>query len=1015
MYWCLIKMAVLIFLNTLTLNCASLPGSPNPGCIPDGFPAFDITQGIYCNESQYTNTSVNDVPNTWAWQFWDIVSGNISTSSLENPMHTWTNAGFNLVVLQVGINSIVPGEVCIMVTYSFDTIPLVADFIHSGICSGEPVSFTDISTFIPQTNIAAWAWDFGDPGSGVNNTSALQNPQHIYNAEGLYTVTLTTTDQSGCISVKQTVVEILDPPLASFTIPAVSCEGAAVFFEATGTFTDINWDFGDPASGAANVSNIEQTYHVYTTPGIYTVTLSVENVFGCMETVTQSINIEANALSGIINVNPGNEVCAGDSVILTAPPGDLYDWSTGATTQSITVFEAGTYEVTIYDAIGCGYTPPTVVIDLIPLPQGQITAVEYNEYGQPTDYFYNNYETCFGDNVYLEITDNPNYTYQWSTGETSTDISFTEEKDNLLAVGTQIFTVTITDANTGCTNVVGPFTVTVHPVPENILITSMPATPVCENTPTVISVFNPDPTFIYIWNTGQVGTSINTFYAGKYFVRAINHFGCEGESNTLEIVPGPNVDLIPSGCHTRCNPDTICLPPVPGIASFQWYFNSSPIPPPEGNDPDFIATQSGEYYVEMVSVDGCITISDVLTLDLYDGFGSVQGNVYFDLNDNGIIDGADTLMMGVGIILQNSGTNLDTLTSNQIGAFSFSNILSTDYDLIVDELNLPPGMTAVISQANASLAGCDDEEMVEFLIQIACPGVEESLSLDACQGDTVVYNGTSLNVGDTLDFVFTSSLGCDSTVTVTVGELPLYNFDLELAACEGSFVEYAGDTLAAGSTTLYTYTSASGCDSTLTVFVAPLSASFSTLNVSACEGETYPFNGSNLPAGSSTDFVFSNAAGCDSTVTVNVASLNITETFLDFMVCSGEVIEYNGSELPEGFEDTFILTDQNGCDSLVTVSVTAYPDFDYEVITDPACWNDNNGTIAIENLIGGTSPFQFSIDGINYQDSTTFDNLNEGTFMVSVIDDNDCEEAIRNIRDGNFTIRNCGQCAGDSL
>ncbi|MFT5383006.1 MAG: gliding motility-associated-like protein [Saprospiraceae bacterium] len=1241
------------FSNTLTLNCASLPGGGSgPGCTPDGFPGFDIVPGIFCNESQYTNTSVNDVPNTWAWEFWDIVGGGITTSSLENPMNTWTNAGFNLVILQVGINAVVPGQVCTMSTYSFDTIPLVANFIHAGICGGEPVSFTDISTYIPQTSISSWSWDFDDPASGANNTSNLQNPSHIFNTGDFYTITLTTTDQSGCISLKQKTIIILDPPLTSFTIPAASCEGASLFFEANGTFTDINWDFGDPASGAANVSNIGETYHVYTNPGIYTVSLSVENVFGCTETVTQQVNIEANALTGIIDVNPATEVCAGDSVILTAPPADVYAWSTGAITQGVTVFDAGIYEVTIYDPVGCGYTPPSVTIDLIPVPQGQITAVEYNEYDQPTDYFYNNYETCFGDNVYMEITDNPNYTYQWSTGETSTDISFTEEKDNLLAVGTHLFTVTITDSNSGCTNVVGPFTVTVHPVPENILITSMPAAPVCENTPTVISVFNPEPTFIYIWNTGEVGTSINTFYAGKYFVRAINQFGCEGESNTLEIVPGPNVDLIPSGCHTRCNPDTICLPPVFGVASFQWYFNGSPIPPPEGNDPDLVATQSGEYYVEMVSVDGCVTISDILTLDLYDGFGSVQGNVYFDLNNNGIIDAADTLMMGIGIILQNGGINLDTLISNQIGSFSFSNILSTDYELIVDELNLPPGMIAVISQANANLVGCDDDEIVEFLIQYICTDMTLSLSLGACPGETVNYNGTDLSIGETQTFAFTTPIGCDSSVTVTVGplnesinaislqactgttinyngtalsggtvtdfifdnsvgcdsvvtvtvvesdqdssaiqlqacigssidyngtnldpgtqtdfmftsvggcdsiitvivnslqnytitenleactgetvsyngsnllpgtstdfnfttvdncdstvtvvvaeltgsteslqlqacenssviydgtelfpgsttdftftnanncdsvitvfvqslltsteiiglevcqdetiiydgiplaagsstdfvftntagcdsmitvqvaELPLYSFDLPLSACEGQTVEYNGDDLAAGSVTQYVFSSVDGCDSTVTVIVQTLSESSLILNVSACDGETYPFNGSNLPGGSSTDFVFTNAGGCDSTITVNVGALNITATFIDLFVCPGETIAYNGSELGEGFEDIIILNDQNGCDSTVTISVTAYPDFDYEVIIDPACWNDNNGTIVIENLVGGTGPFQFSIDGSNYQDSISFGNLSEGTFMVSVIDDNDCEVAIETV------------------
>ena len=1133
--------------NSLGLSCSSLPGVPVPGCTPDGFPDFEIAQGVFCNESVYTNTSVNDVANTWSWEFIDIVSGTSTFSTLENPTHTWSNAGFSLVIFRVGIQSVDPGVVCPMATFSFDTIPLVANFVFDGICTGQPVSFTDISTFIPQTNISGWSWDFGDPASGAANTSSLQDPQHIFSNAGFYNVTLTATDQSGCISVKTLTVEIVAPPLASFTIPTASCEGASVFFEATGSFTDISWDFGDPTSGDANASAIDETYHVYADPGVYTVTLTVENIYGCIESVTEQITIEPNGLAGIITANPGTEVCAGDSVILVAPIADAYEWSTTEVTQSITVLDAGSYDVTIYDALGCGYSPPSIVIDLIPLPQAEITAVEYNEYDQPTDYFYNSYETCFGDNVFLEITDNPDYTYEWPDGEVGTEVSYTDEKDNLLSIGVHVIEVEVTDVTTGCTNTMGPFIITVHPVPENIIIQSVPSMPVCENTPTTISVFNPDPTYVYIWNTGEIGTSINTFYAGTYFVRAINQFGCEGESNTLEIIAGPNVDLIPSGCHARCNPDTMCLPPILGVASFQWYLDGSPIPPPDGNDPNFVATESGEYYVEMINFDGCITISDILTLDLYDGFGSVQGTVYFDLNNNGIIDAADTLMSGIGIILQEAGVNIDTLISNQIGSISFSNILSTDYDLLVDELNLPEGMTAIISQAPASLVGCDDEEAVEFLIQFTCPDFVDSLTLYACPGEVIDFNGVDLNIGDTqtfdfvtgfgcdstvtvtvdgladasftlnlsgctgttvdyngtdmepgtqmdftyvssggcdsivtviveelltysdtvnleactgefvfysgenfpagttdllglstvggcdsmvlvvveelltsaetlnlesctgtdiiydgvplspgmsMDFTFTNEAGCDSIVTVNVGELSLYNFDLELTACDGDSVEFDTEMLPPGSVTLFEYTTIDGCDSTITVTVQNEMPISTTLNVSACNGPTYPYDGEDLPIGSSTAFIYTSANGCDSTVTVNVGDSEITEEFFDLFVCTGETIEFNGNELPAGFEETFVLSNQNGCDSIIHVGVMAYPEFDYDVQTDASCWNDNTGSLTIENLSGGTAPFQYSIDGQSYQDSTTFLNVDDGSLLVSVMDANGCEETI---------------------
>ena len=54
---------------------------------------------------------------------------------------------------------------------------------------GQSVQFTDTSSPTPTT----WAWDFGDPSSGANNTSTLQNPTHIFGAAGVYNVMLTTS------------------------------------------------------------------------------------------------------------------------------------------------------------------------------------------------------------------------------------------------------------------------------------------------------------------------------------------------------------------------------------------------------------------------------------------------------------------------------------------------------------------------------------------------------------------------------------------------------------------------------------------------------------------------------------------------------------------------------------------------------------------------------------------------------------------------------------------------------
>ncbi len=51
-----------------------------------------------------------------------------------------------------------------------------------------------------DTPIRSYAWDFGDPGSGAENTSTDPSPLHTYAQPGTYTVTLTVTDESGLTS-----------------------------------------------------------------------------------------------------------------------------------------------------------------------------------------------------------------------------------------------------------------------------------------------------------------------------------------------------------------------------------------------------------------------------------------------------------------------------------------------------------------------------------------------------------------------------------------------------------------------------------------------------------------------------------------------------------------------------------------------------------------------------------------------------------------------------------------------
>ena len=101
-----------------------------------------------------------------------------------------------------------------------------------------------------------------------------------------YTFVITADNNCTPSTVTISPIQIYTPPIAAFTAPPIACAGSSVPFTNTsiggynqGCNPNANWtwDFGDPASGAANTSTAESPSHQYSDPGTYTVTLQATN------------------------------------------------------------------------------------------------------------------------------------------------------------------------------------------------------------------------------------------------------------------------------------------------------------------------------------------------------------------------------------------------------------------------------------------------------------------------------------------------------------------------------------------------------------------------------------------------------------------------------------------------------------------------------------------------------------------------------------------------------------------
>ncbi|MFA4878053.1 MAG: PKD domain-containing protein [Methanoregula sp.] len=170
------------------------------------------------------------------------------------------------------------------------TLP-VAGFVSNVTSGSSPlhVRFMDVSTNSP----AEWIWSFGD-----GDTSAAQNPAHVYTSPGSYTVTLAATNPSGSTTVTKTeyimVTRPVIPPVASFVSNMSSGTGpVAVQFLDTSTHSPTSWDW---SFGDGGTSSGPSPSHLYTSAGVYTVTLTVTNAAGSNRvTQTGYITVGASA------------------------------------------------------------------------------------------------------------------------------------------------------------------------------------------------------------------------------------------------------------------------------------------------------------------------------------------------------------------------------------------------------------------------------------------------------------------------------------------------------------------------------------------------------------------------------------------------------------------------------------------------------------------------------------------------------------------------------------------------
>ncbi len=175
-------------------------------------------EGEECNLTQTLNAT-NSLADSLIWR----VNGNIiGNDSVE--VYTFPYNGVHSILL-IALLPDSPSE-CKIDTMSLDTLlgnTSVADFLVNINCLN--VEFINRSTYdTSKASGTIWQWDFGD-----GTTSLLENPSHIFPAEGSYDVTLIVRPGTYCEARKQQTLSLKAPPALGIKVVSKECEYIPIF------------------------------------------------------------------------------------------------------------------------------------------------------------------------------------------------------------------------------------------------------------------------------------------------------------------------------------------------------------------------------------------------------------------------------------------------------------------------------------------------------------------------------------------------------------------------------------------------------------------------------------------------------------------------------------------------------------------------------------------------------------------------------------------------------------------
>ncbi len=466
-----------------------------------------------------------------------------------------------------------------------------------------------------------YSWSNGATTANINNLAA-----------GTYNVTV--TDFNGCTGTYSGTVTV---QLSVSLNPAIGiiCSGSTftTVASATGSTGPYSYAWSNGATGANfSVSPASTTS--------YTVTATSSTGATASNSIT--VNVSGNPTLLLTTTGNATQVCPGGTIGINAVSNaSNYVWSTGATTQSITV-GAGQYCVTVTNNNGCTTTACSTI----------------GTFSVPGLTINGSTDVCPGSTTSLTAAAGFN-SYSWSNGATTSSIS----------IGAGTYSLTATTAN-GCT---ATQSATVNQFNAFSVGLVAQSTSCGGTNGSVTANVSPAGTYTYLWSNGATSAAINNLSGGIYSVTVTDANGCTqsgsetvGNTSTLSLLPGQQ--------------STTCVGSTDGAALVTVSGGTSPYTYTWSNGATGAAITglaAGNYTVTVQDAQGCNSFAsvDVLSPAPIQGIQTISGPSCF-----GLSDGSWTLVVSGGTAPYTYDFGAGATTVNV-----FSNLAAGNYTCTVTD------------------------------------------------------------------------------------------------------------------------------------------------------------------------------------------------------------------------------------------------------------------------------------------------------------------------------------------